>query len=40
MSPTQPKHQPRMVYVNDQHGPGTVGTIKEDELCMPPLMNP
>ncbi len=36
----QPKHQKRTAFVNDGFGPGTVETIKEDELCIPSLMNP
>lgn len=36
----QPRHQRRTVFASDQFGPGTVATIKEDELCIPSLMNP
>jgi hypothetical protein len=36
----QPRHQRRTVFVSDQLGPGTVETLKEDELCIPSLMNP
>jgi hypothetical protein len=33
----QPKHVPVTVYVNNELGPQTLTTIKEDELCIPSL---
>lgn len=36
----QPKHQRSTAFVHDQFGPGTLTTIKEDELCIPSLAMP